>query len=66
VPDPLYCLTDRKCLFDNKVDDQYAPSSDADDDDLEEAMKLNESKLQKYEKMVNVVLDRMGEQEVMI
>ena len=64
--DPLYCLTDRKCLFDNKKDDQFAPSSDADEDDLEEAMKLNESKLQKYEKMVNVVLEKMGEQEVMI
>ena len=66
MPDPLYCLTDRKCLFDNKKDDQFAPSSDADEDELEVAIKLNESKLQKYEKMVNVVLDRMGEQEVMI
>jgi hypothetical protein len=64
--DPLYCLTDRKCAFDNKKDEQYAPSSDADENDLTEAIKINESKLQKYENMINVVLDRMGEQEVMM
>ena len=42
-------MTDRKCMFDNKDDDQYALSSDADENDINSLIKVNEGKLLKYE-----------------
>ena len=36
ILEPLYCLSDRKNVFDNdnENDDEYAPSSNAGDDDI--------------------------------
>ena len=36
-------------MFDNKDDDQYALSSDADENDINSLIKVNEGKLLKYE-----------------